>query len=390
LSIRLNKYSWPLAVPVLLAVVIGVIMVYSSSMALARDTHRDSLYIIKRQLIWVAAGLGVFIFSARFDYHKYRRIARPVLVICCVLLLMVMIPGLGKSSGGAQRWIQLGVFGIQPSELVKYLLIIYLSDLLVRKQGCLHRFWDGFFPTLAISGLLAVLVLIQPDMGNAICIAATGWLMAYLAGAELFHLALVAVPALPAIGYLAISKPYRLRRLVTFLDPWADSTGAGYQIIQAMTALGSGGWTGVGLGESRQKLLYLPAATTDFIFAIIGEELGFLGAALVVLIFLVIIVQGFRVSAAAPDLYGRFLAQGITLMLGLQAFVNFGVVSSILPTKGLPLPFISYGGSNLLCSLFAAGILLNISGQIPSVENHPVKHSSILTRLKLLTGGKYE
>lgn len=365
---RLNKYSWPLVIGVFFAVVIGVLMVYSASLAIARDFYRDSLHIIKRQLLWAGVGGVVFILAANYDYRRWRRHSRLLYLAGIGLLLLVMVPGLGRRSGGALRWIQLGPVGLQPSEPAKYLLIIFLADFFERKQEIIHRFREGFLPALLAPVLLAGLVLAQPDMGNAVCILAAGWMMTYLAGARLAHLLLVVFPALPALFYLVVSQPYRLRRLVSFLDPWADVRGSGYQIIQALTALGSGGWTGLGLGESRQKLLYLPAATTDFIFAIVGEEFGFLGTALVVAVFLFLVVQGFRIASAAPDLFGRFLAQGITLMLGLQAFINFGVVSSVLPTKGLPLPFISYGGSNLLSSLFAAGILANVASQADMPE----------------------
>lgn len=382
--IRLNRYSWPLVVPVGFALAIGVLMVYSASMALARDSYQDSLYVIKRQLVWLVAGAIVFVLAARLDYRRWRRLARPLLLGGVTLLLLVLIPGLGRSGGGARRWLQFGPIGLQPSELVKYILVIFLADILSRKQAVIHRFWEGFFPPLAVTGFLAALVLIQPDMGNAVCILTAGWILVCLAGGSWRHLLLSSLPVLPALAWLAISKPYRLRRLIAFADPWADARGSGYQIIQALTALGSGGWGGVGLGESRQKLLYLPAATTDFIFAIVGEELGFIGAALVVAAFLFLVFQGFRVAAAAEDLFGRFLAQGITLMLGLQAFVNFAVVSSLLPTKGLPLPFISQGGSNLLCSLLAAGVLVNIAGSIsPAVSTEAPPAPGWLLALRL-------
>ncbi len=336
-------------------------MVFSASAVFSRDVYGDSLHILKRQLFWLAAGIGFCLVGARVDYHRWRRWCRPLLLGGAGLLLLLFLPGLGRSGGGARRWLSLGGFNFQPAELVKYLMIIYLADFLARKQEVIAGFRRGFLPPLAVVTVLAALVVVQPDLGTALSLGAVGWAMLFLAGARIRHLLLPLLPALPGIAYLVWSKPYRVRRLVAFLDPWQDSRGAGFQIIQSLIALGSGGVTGVGLGESRQKLFYLPAATTDFIFSILGEELGFLGAAAVLVLYAALIFTGFAIARQAADLYGRLLALGIVLMLGLQALVNMAVASSLLPTKGLPLPFISYGGSNLICSFFGIGILLNIA-----------------------------
>ena len=340
---------------------LGMVMVYSVSLAHCRDSHGDPYYLLKRQLIWSAVGLLIFFLAYRLDYHWWRRRPLPLLGLGLISLMLVFIPGVGRSGGGAQRWLGLGNLAFQPSELAKYILIIYLADLLSRRQERLDDFREVFLPALAVIGVFSALVVAQPDLGSAIGIVMVGLLMLFVAGARLGHLLVLGLAALPAVAGLILKVGYRRQRILSFLDPWADSKGAGFQIIQSFIALGSGGWSGVGLGASRQKLFYLPAANTDFIFSILGEELGFLGTVSVLLIFLGVLVCGFVIARSASDLYGRLLALGITFMLSLQAFVNMGVVCGLLPTKGLPLPFVSCGGSNLVVSLLAVGILSNIA-----------------------------
>lgn len=339
----------------------GMLMIYSSSTMYARDNYGDSYFFIKRQLIWISLGIGCFLFTRRIDYHWLRRKSRFFLLIGAVLLIAVLIPGLGRRGGGAQRWLDLGVFSFQPSELVKYFLVIYLADLLARRQEKLERLKSGFLPPLAVIGLLGGLVMLQPDLGTAISFGVVGLIMLFLAGARLVHLSLLVLSSLPVLSILIFRVGYQKQRILAFLNPWSDPRGAGFQIIQSLIALGSGGPSGLGLGESRQKLFYLPAATTDFIFSILGEELGFIGTSLVVMLFIGVLVSGCSVARRAPDLFGRLLALGITSMLILQAWANMGVASGILPTKGLPLPFVSYGGSNLISSFLAIGILVNIA-----------------------------
>jgi len=267
----------------------------------------------------------------------------------------------GRSGGGARRWLNLGGFSFQPSELVKYLLVIYLADLLSRHQDRLEKLSTGFIPPLVVIGIMALLILRQPDLGSALSVTLVGLIMLFAAGARVTHLLGLVVVSLPVLYLLIFRVAYRRQRILAFLNPQAVSQGAGFQILQSLLALGSGGLGGVGLGESRQKLFYLPACSTDFIFSILGEELGLIGTLLVVLLFVGLLFTGFSIARRAPDLYGWLLAVGITSMLALQAFVNMGVSSGILPTKGLPLPFVSYGGSNLICSFLAAGILFNIA-----------------------------
>jgi len=338
---------------------IGLLMIYSSSTMYGADRYGDSYYLLKRQLLWMVVGVGLFLAALHIDYHWLQKRSRILLLLGIILLIAVFIPGIGRRGGGAQRWLSVGGVGVQPSELVKYLVIVYLADLLSRRQKTINGFISGFLPPLAVIGLLCVLTIAQPDLGSAMTIGVIGLLMLYLGGARLTHLGCVVLAVLPVLVVLVARVGYRMRRILAFIDPWADPKGTGFQIIQSLIALGSGGPLGLGLGESRQKLFYLPAATTDFIFSILGEELGFAGTALVVILVIGLVIVGFAISRRAEDLFGSLLAQGITAMLALQAMVNMGVSSGILPTKGLPFPFISYGGSNLIVSLMAVGVLAN-------------------------------
>jgi cell division protein FtsW len=349
---------------------IGLLMIYSSSTMYGADRYGDSYYLLKRQLIWLGVGFLLFLFALRIDYHWLQKRSRLLLVIGVLLLIAVFIPGIGRSGGGARRWLSMGGVGFQPSELVKYLVIIYLADLLSRRQKTIKGFLSGFLPPLAVIGVFCLLTIAQPDLGSALSIGVIGLLMLYLGGARLTHMGCVALAVLPVLVVLVVRVGYRMRRILAFVDPWADPKGTGFQIIQSLIALGSGGPLGLGLGESRQKLFYLPAATTDFIFSILGEELGFAGTGLVVILVIGLVIVGFSIGRRAEDLFGNLLAQGITAMLALQAMVNMGVSSGILPTKGLPFPFISYGGSNLIVSLLAVGILANIAAHQDSESRY--------------------
>jgi cell division protein FtsW len=340
---------------------LGLLMIYSSSAVYSLDTHGDRYFIIRRQLFWMGAGLLAFLAAAKTDYHWLQGKSRFLLLAGVLLLVSVFIPGLGRSGGGARRWLGAGGLSFQPAEVVKYLAIVYLADLLARRQKVIDRFVPGFLPPLAVIGLLSGLVVIQPDLGTALSIALIGLLLIYLGGGRLLHLGFLCLAALPLLAVMVLRVGYRMRRILAFIDPWADPRGTGFQIIQSLIALGSGGPTGLGLGESRQKLFYLPAATTDFIFSILGEELGFLGTGLTVALVVGILIVGFMIAARSEDLFGRLLAQGVTAMLVIQAMINMGVSCGMLPTKGLPFPFISYGGSNLLGSCLAVGILVSIA-----------------------------
>jgi len=356
-----NHLSLILALLVAGLIGVGLLMIYSSSTVYSFDTYGDRYYIIRRQLLWLGAGLAAAAAAAGIDYRRFQGKSRLLLLAGILLLAAVFIPGLGRSGGGARRWLALGGITFQPAEVVKYLAVIYLADLLSRRQKEIKRFGIGFLPPLAVIGLLSALVVIQPDLGTALSIAVIGLLMIYLGGGRLVHLGILSLAALPVLAVMVVRVGYRMRRILAFIDPWADPRGTGFQIIQSLIALGSGGPTGLGLGESRQKLFYLPAATTDFIFSILGEELGFLGTSLTVALTVGILIAGFRIAARSGDLFGQFLARGVTAMLVLQALINMGVSCGMLPTKGLPFPFISYGGSNLLASCLAVGILISVS-----------------------------
>jgi cell division protein FtsW len=278
-----------------------------------------------------------------------------------VLLVLVLVPPLAQPINGTRRWLRLGPISFQPAELAKLALIIYLAAYLAEKRDQVADFRRGLLRPLVITGVLALLVLAQPDLGNCLALIAVTFALLFLAGGRVRHLALLAASALPFLVVAVWLAPYRVRRIMTFVDPWSDPRGSGFQIIQSWLAIGSGGLVGRGIGESRQKLFYLPEAHTDFIFAILGEELGFVGAVGVVALFAVLVWRGLRVGLRAPDTFGAYLALGITLLIATQTLVNLGVVTGSLPTKGLPLPFISFGGSALLVTMLSTGVLLNIS-----------------------------
>lgn len=352
-------YVLMLTVSVLLA--IGVVMVYSSSFVKAADWFNDGFYYLKRQVFWTIMGLGFMILFTNFDYWKWNRLAKPGLIVVMILLIVVLIPGIGRSVKGASRWIPVGPFQVQPSEIMKTAFVIYLAKYLSETRELIRDFKQGFLPPLILLGLVFGLILAEPDLGTALAIGATTYVMLFVAGARIKHLIGLASMAIPGILGLIIIEPYRMKRLMSFLDPWASPQGSGFQIIQALYALGSGGLFGVGLGQSRQKFFYLPEQHTDMIFAIIGEELGFIGTVTVLLLFALFAWRGYKVAVHAPDGFSSLMAAGITSMITLQAALNIGVVTSSLPMTGIPLPFLSYGGSSLIFTMASIGILLNIS-----------------------------
>ena len=350
-----------LTVVVLALVCIGIVMIYSASCVNAMQTNHDSLYYLKRHLLFLFIGLSLCLAAMAVDYRLIQPYAGRILLFSIVLLVLVLIPHIGKESYGARRWFKIGMFNFQPSELAKLAVIVYTADFLSRKQPIIKSFWKGFVPPILVMGLVCALTVKQPDLGTTVEIAVVMLGMLLIAGARLWHLGLIAFSAVPALVYLIVKAPYRMARISAFLDPWQDSQGIGFQLTQSQIALGSGGIFGVGLGHSQQKLFYLPAAHTDFILSIIGEELGLMGTLAVIILFAVFIWLGTRIIRQADDPFGFFMGTGIVMMLGLQAVVNAGVSMGAFPTKGLPLPFISYGGSALIFHLAAIGILLNIS-----------------------------
>ncbi len=349
-----------LFVVVVILLSIGVVMIYSTSAIFAQEQYNDSYFFLKRQALWIALGLIGFSLTANVDYHRLRSYSLVLLFVSIALLFMVFLPGLGKSAGGASRWIRFCGVSFQPSELAKFALVIYMADTLARSQRQIQHSWSSLIRPLVICGLVLALIIVQPDLGTMILMGLIIAVLLFAAGVRLRYLFAIVLAALPAVYFLVFSSAYRRRRIVAFLDPWSDPEGTGFQIIQSFIALGSGGITGMGLAQSRQKFYYLPAAHTDFIFSIIGEELGIIGAATIVTLYLALFIFGMRICFKAPDRYGHLLALGIVSIISLQAVINIAVVTGVLPTKGLPLPFISFGGSSMLLNLLAVGILMNI------------------------------
>ncbi len=350
-----------IATIVIILICVGVVMIYSSSGIYALQELDDSAYFLKRHVIFLCIGILLTFGVMMLDYRELRKWAKPMLIFAVVMLALVLIPGIGKASYGARRWFQVGPINFQPSEFAKLALLVYTADFLARKKNKIGNFTQGFLPLMLILGFICLLVIRQPDFGSSVLMAMIVLIMMFIAGARLWHMGLVIVAALPVVYLLIVRAPYRLARMMAFINPWEDSRGIGFQLAQSQIAFGSGGFLGVGLGKSMQKLFYLPAAHTDFILSIIGEELGFLGASMVIALFVLLIFQGARLAARTADPFGYFLGIGIVVMLALQSVINVGVSIGALPTKGLPLPFISYGGSALVFNLIAIGLLLNIS-----------------------------
>jgi cell division protein FtsW len=341
----------------------GVVMVYSASAIVAADRFRDPYFFLKKQLFWALLGSVAMLVAVRVDYRKLERFVLPALIVAGVLLLLVLIPPIGQAINGTRRWIRLGPVSFQPAELAKLALVFYLAAFLARNQERLDDLRRGLLPPLLVGGLFAGLVFVQPDLGNCLTLVALTFGLLYLAGSPVRYLGWALAPALPLLAIAIYAAPYRLRRMTAFWDPWSDARGSGFQIIQSWLAFGNGGLLGQGIGGSRQKLFYLPESHTDFIFAVIGEELGFVGAAVFVALFAVLIWRGLRIGLRTSEPFGAYLALGITLLIATQTLVNLGVVTGLLPTKGLPLPFISFGGSALLMTMLSTGVLLNISQQ---------------------------
>jgi len=339
---------------------LGIVMIYSASAIVALDRFGDSAFFLKRQLLWTLLGLGAMSVALTIHYERLRRATPVLLLLVAVSLVAVLVPGVGRMAGGARRWITLGPLNFQPAEAAKLVLVLYLANYLTNRGVAVRRIATVWPPLLVTGGLFGLLVL-QPDMGSAMMLGGLAAVMLFLGGASLWHLAGLGLAALPPLALVTVWEAYRVRRLLAFLDPWRDPRGSGFHIIQSLLALGSGGLLGLGLGASRQKFFYLPERHTDFIFAILGEELGLMGTGAVILLFAFVAVRGFRIARAAPDRYGTLLAGGITASIVGQAMLNIGVASGLLPITGVPLPFLSFGGSSLLTTCLGVGILLNIS-----------------------------
>ena len=340
---------------------LGIVMVFSASSVTAYHELGDAYHYLKRQSLWAAIGLVALVICMNIDYHLWLRLAGPLIVVSIVALAVVLVPGIGITISGSRRWLGAGPVRVQPSEFAKLSVVIFLAAYLSTSPDRVKSVVRGVFVPLILVGMCALLVLREPDLGTSIGMAATAWLMLLIAGGSPGWLVGLAAMTAPVIYLYARHDPVRIRRLTSFLDPWADPLDSGFHIIQSLLALGSGGLVGTGLGLSRQKFYYLPEQHTDFIFAIIGEELGFLGAALVVFLYAIFAWRGFRASLNAPDSFGSLLAAGITIMVALQAAMNIAVVTGSMPITGITLPLISSGGSSLVPMLAGVGILLNIT-----------------------------
>ena len=349
-----------LAVTLILSLV-GLIMVFSASAVVAGNRFHDPWYYLKRQMAWLVVGLALMHLASRIDYTVWRKCSIPILAVNAVLLALVLMPSLGIVAKGARRWLQLGSIHVQPAELAKLVTVIYLSTYLTKKNDKITHFARGLLPPVIVVGVLSGLVLLEPDLGTVVVMGLVMLTLLFLGGAKIRHLITLGLCALPLVLIMILRSSYRRKRLLTFLSPWKDASDAGFQITQSFLAFGSGGLLGVGLGEGKQKLFFLPEAHTDFVLALIGEELGLAGTALIILLYAMFVIKGFQVANRARVPFGRYLGMGITLLIGIQALVNAGVVTGLLPTKGLTLPFVSYGGSSLVASLLAVGILLSIS-----------------------------
>jgi cell division protein FtsW len=353
---------------ILLAVVLiligfGMVMVYSTS-GVPAETQGNGHYFLLRHLFSILLGLSAMTITSVIPYPYFRRpgVIIPFLFLAMSLLILTLIPGIGVTINNARRWLLIDdLRTFQPSELAKLIAVLYFSYYMVKKQPKIKSFTFTSIPSLIILGTFFILIIMQPDLGTALNLVAIIIPILFIAGVRITHLVGASLVILPIVSVIVWTNPYQKARLVRFLDPWQDAKGSGYQLVQSLIAIGKGGLTGVGLGRGQQKLFYLPEPYSDFIFSTVGEELGFLGSVVIIVLFGILIWRGMTIAFRAPDLFGTYTAFGLTLLIGIQAIFNLGVVTGLLPTKGLPLPFISHGGTSLVVCMTSVGILLNIS-----------------------------
>lgn len=338
----------------------GLLMIYSASAALGMQQHGDALFYVKKQAVFFLIGIGTYFFFAQLAVRRLCRYRLFFLLTSLLALVLVLIPGIGVEAGGAQRWLNLGFIRFQPSELVRLMLVFYLAGTLSLRTERLSSFNRGFLPLLIVSSVLMFLLILQPDFGSAMGIFAISLTMWFVGGLPISFLGGLLVLSLPAILFVLFQASYRLQRVMTFLDPWKDPQGAGFQVIQSFNAFYEGGWTGLGLGNGQQKLFYLPEAHTDFILSVVGEELGVVGVAVVTFFFMAILYLGSRIARQQKYSDGYLLAIGCAIFVSLPAMLNMMVTLGLLPTKGMPLPLVSYGGTSLIISMAALGILQSL------------------------------
>ncbi|MCG6878796.1 MAG: putative lipid II flippase FtsW [Deltaproteobacteria bacterium] len=358
-----GRYNLMILIPVILLMALGLLMVYSASNNIAEHRFGDSNFYLKKQVLFCALGIVAMLIARYIPCTLYKKLVYPLLLLSVLLLAALFVPGLGRKVGGAYRWINLGGFSFQPSEMVKFSLAVYLAYSMSKKGSDLELFTKGLLPHLLVVGVFMVLIYLQPDLGTAVIIGAWALVLLFVGGVRILQLLALLLLAAPFFAYLVWNADYRVKRWLAFLNPWDDPKGIGFQIIHSFLAFGSGGIFGAGLGNSKQKLFYLPEPHTDFVLSIMGEELGLLGVTVAIVLFGILIMGGIRIALNTKDLYSSYLALGLTCFLGLQVIVNMAVVLGLLPTKGLTLPFISYGGSSLVMTLAGIGVLLNISSR---------------------------
>ncbi|MDP2599737.1 MAG: putative lipid II flippase FtsW [Deltaproteobacteria bacterium] len=360
-TIRRTRFDYPLLVGVIALTCLGLIMVFSSSAVLAQERFGDGLYFLKKMMIYAVLGFGLLYGMMRVPYYHWRKWVYPFLFLSLLAALLTVFSGLGVKISGAKRWLALGPVTFQPSELAKLSVILFMAYSIEKKNEKMERFGVGILPNLVIPGILIFFVLMGKDLGTSFVMVLLILTMLFLGGAKPKHLAFLSLGAVPIFYHLITQEGYRMRRILSFLNPWNDRYGSGFQVIQSFLAFNEGGFLGKGLGAGQQKLFYLPEAHTDFIFSVLGEELGLVGVMATTAAFLFICYRGLKIASKAPDLFGRYLVLGVVVLVGTQSILNMGVVMGLLPTKGLVLPFVSYGGSSLLTLLAAMGIVLNVS-----------------------------
>jgi cell division protein FtsW len=359
------SYDIGLLFPVLFLVGIGIVMVYSASSAVALKKYGSDFLFLKKQALFALIGLIGLVICRHFPYRWYRPLTYPLLALALAFLIAIQITGYGLSAGGAARWLRIGNLSFQPSEFARFALIIFLAYSLDKKSDRLKDFYIGFIPHIVVLAVFAGFIIGQPDFGSVVILASLTWLMMFVGGVRCLHLlGSLILLLLPLAYYFLTSSRYRLSRILGFLNPWQYPADEGYQIIHSLMAFGTGGLWGTGIGKGYQKLFYLPEPHTDFIFSIIGEEFGLLGVMIIIVLYAWILLKGIRIAREAPDTFGSLIAIGLTTALGMQICINMGVTLGLLPTKGLTLPFLSYGGTSLLLNMASIGILMNIGANI--------------------------
>ncbi|PKM92960.1 MAG: putative lipid II flippase FtsW [Elusimicrobia bacterium HGW-Elusimicrobia-4] len=361
-----KSYNRGVLIVVLALVSIGLVMVLSASGGIADYRFGNPAKFFLKQVVWVVLGIFSMLCFSVFDYNKLKKLIIPFLI--CTVLLLISVLLFGTTVGGAKRWLRFGSFGFQPSEIAKITVIIFLAWYIDRRNSKMKNFKEGLFKPFLVVGFILLLIFLERDFGVPLLIFLLTIILLFIGGANYLYIVFAGLSAVPIIIYAVMKEPYRLKRITTFLNPWADPQGTGYQLVQSLIAMGSGGLFGVGLGKSIVKMLFLPDPHTDFIFPIIGEEFGFIGTMTILLLFLALFILGIKIAVNAKNLFGTLLAFGITIMIALQSIINMAVSVGVMPTKGLPLPFISFGGSSVLIMLTSIGILLNI-GKQPRYEN---------------------